>query len=237
MPHLDDDLYRLIGERPRDVPGEVCAHLRKDCPECTAFLERLPANQLDGRIDRLLREPEPAALPSFRLTPGEGNAKLVRGLLTALAGLTVLSLFGAYAVWSSTRGPRQIMASAPGISLKVAVTHPDGSKTPAATTTLDRHDVLTPEIELQRGGYVSLVRYGENAGFDFLLLNDQLGAGKHVLESEGKPLVVALDALSGHQRLAAVSCDRPMVKDEALSAARGLNPPGIGMGVFDFVVR
>jgi hypothetical protein len=154
-----------------------------------------------------------------------------------VAVLLFAGLTEAFFIHQTTIGPRKVMPTAPPVTLRVMVVHPDGKQEPGAEhAKLAERDVLHAQAELPRDTFVSLVRAGDNAGFEPLVLNQQ---GKNHLvdfDDEGKPLAVSLDNLSGPQHLFALTCDRPLAIDEAISAAKGVVPPGVGLSAFDFQV-
>jgi hypothetical protein len=238
MRHLDAELYRQILEQPAQVPLEVYPHLREDCPECAAFLASLAPEQRDQRIHRLLREPDAPALPAFSLVPGDGRGPKLLLVVGAILGLLLVAGGAeAFLIRRAKAGPRAVMPEVPPIRISVKVLYPDAGEAPARQDEeLTRHERLLAEAQLSRDAYVSLVRGGDNAGFDPLLLNQRAKTATVEFEGDGGPLIVPLDSLSGSQHLLVLSCDRPIAIDEAISAAKGILPAGLGMAVYDFRV-
>lgn len=236
MRHLDAELYRQIKDQPAQVEPEIFNHLRIDCPECAAFLAALLPEERDQRINRLLREPEAPPLSPFSLTPGDGRGPKMLLTVMAIVGLVAFAgIAEAFLIHRSTVGPRPVMPQVPPVRITVRVRHPDGGEVDGESgMELTRHDSLRAEAELTRSAWVSLVRGGDNAGFDPILLN-QFGKTDTVeFDADGGPLLVPLDNLSGAQHLLVLSCDRPIAIDEAISATKGILPSGLGKAVFDF---
>jgi hypothetical protein len=239
--HLDDALYAQIGADPESVPGAVCNHLRADCPACQAYLTALPASQQDRRIARLLREPDAPALPSFSLTPlaRDRRGPSLGTFFMGLVGLIVAAgVVESWLILRTTRMQNEMKDFAP-VRLRVSVLHPDGRLEEAQPgASYAQKDVLTAQLETGRETFVSLVRAGDGQGFEAIRLNEKVPGGTHTLtlEDDQKPAAVPLDGLSGSQHLVAVTCDRPIVVDEAISIAKGLPQAGMGHDEFPFRV-
>ncbi len=238
MQHLDAERYRQILEQPQTVTGEVIQHLRSDCAECAAFLASLPPGERDRRIDALLREPDAAPLAPFSLTAGDGRGPKVSTAILGIVGLVAIAgATEAYFIHRTTIGPREVMYNAPPVEMLVTVRHRDGTEGPAlpnAQLSLDDH--LHVEAVLARNAYVSLVRSGDNAGFEPIALNQFARTSTVEFEADGGAADVSLENLNGSQHLLVLTCDRPIAIDEAISAAKQTLPAGLGMATYPFQV-
>jgi hypothetical protein len=238
MRHLDAELYGQIRDQPERVAGETYQHLREECPECAAFLASLPVEQRDDRIRRLIREPDAAPLSAFSLRPGDGSGPRLIAVALGIVGMVVAAgLVEAYFIHRTTIGPRPIMANVPPVQIQVTVRHRDGTEVVAgADDELASTDTLHAHALLERNAYVSLVRAGDNAGFEPIVLNQLARTATVEFATDGGEAAIPLENLNGSQHLLALTCDRPIAIDEAISAAKQILPAGLGMAVYSFRV-
>ncbi len=244
--HLDERTYRQLLDGSLD-PAEarkLARHLEGDCEACEGFLEeRGGADELDGRVDRVLAALAPPGT-------GEGNDLELAGIDRALRSrpvhrrrAAILALAATVAVaglagiliartrappvpWDGFKGtaPRAIP-----VRLRFVVVGGDPAR-PTLEKGVSGEAVaaassLQFEVELGRPAEVALVRVAP-AGGPEVLFRERLQAGRTSVTIAGRPAAYPLGELSGPQRFAVVVAGEGLSPERITRAAEALAPPG-----------
>jgi len=146
-----------------------------------------------------------------------------------------IALVAAILFHLEVRGPRPTHDTAPPVQLQVSLVGKPGAAL-APNGALPHTAALQAAVTLARATRVSLVHIDVDHGMETLVLNEAMGPGTHTFAIDGGALSVPLSGMSGPQILAAVASDRPLIKDEALSAGKGYPLKAASVAAFHFTV-